>query len=137
MRLALVNHFKSTQALTPPKPALAEVGAQALDLKDIKGQGTAKQALEVTAAGGHNLLTIEPPELRICWPLSRSGFGPDADSQASSHRSSCDLDAIPLKSCDLAWLAARIPLWTPMIRPLTFVLAPPKILTLLGAFTAI
>ena len=56
MRLALVNHFKSTQALTPPKPALAEVGAQALDLKDIKGQGTAKQALEVTAAGGHNLL---------------------------------------------------------------------------------
>ncbi len=58
MRLALVNHFKSTQALTPPKPALAEVGAQALDLKDIKGQGTAKQALEVTAAGGHNMLMM-------------------------------------------------------------------------------
>ena len=58
MRLALVNHFKSTQALTPPKPALAEVGAQALDLKDIKGQGTAKQALEVTAAGGHNMLLL-------------------------------------------------------------------------------
>ncbi len=61
MRLALVNHFKSTQALTPPKPALAEVGAQALDLKDIKGQGTAKQALEVTAAGGHNMLMVGPP----------------------------------------------------------------------------
>ncbi len=59
--LALVNHFKGTQVLTPPESALAEVGAQALDLKDIKGQETAKRALEVTAAGGHNLLMIGPP----------------------------------------------------------------------------
>ncbi len=38
MRLALVNHFKGTQVLTPPEPALAEVGVEALDLKDIKGR---------------------------------------------------------------------------------------------------
>ncbi len=59
--LALVNHFKGTQVLTPPEPALAEAGGEDPDLKDIKGQETAKRALEVTAAGGHNLLMIGPP----------------------------------------------------------------------------
>jgi magnesium chelatase family protein len=58
MRLAPVNHFKGAQVLTPPEPALAEVAAAALDLKDIKGQETAKRALVVTAAGGHNLLML-------------------------------------------------------------------------------
>jgi magnesium chelatase family protein len=59
--LALVNHFKGSQVLTPPEPALEEAAVHALDLKDIKGQETAKRALEVTAAGGHNLLMIGPP----------------------------------------------------------------------------
>ena len=59
--LALINHFKGSQVLTPPEPALQEDAVQALDLKDIKGQETAKRALEVTAAGGHNLLMIGPP----------------------------------------------------------------------------
>jgi magnesium chelatase family protein len=47
--------------LTPPEPRLADEEKGRLDLKDIKGQETAKRALEVAAAGGHNLLMIGPP----------------------------------------------------------------------------
>jgi magnesium chelatase family protein len=59
--LALINHFKGTQILSPPTPEIAEEQGRFLDLRDIKGQESAKRALEVTAAGGHNLLMIGPP----------------------------------------------------------------------------
>jgi len=59
--LALINHFKGSQILSPPTPEIAEEQGRFLDLRDIKGQESAKRALEVTAAGGHNLLMIGPP----------------------------------------------------------------------------
>ncbi len=59
--LALINHFKGTQVLSPPAPVMADHAVGGLDLRDIKGQETAKRALEVAAAGNHNLLMIGPP----------------------------------------------------------------------------
>lgn len=59
--IALANHFKGSQVLTRPCPAVRQEEGAMLDLADIKGQEMAKRALEVTAAGGHNMLMVGPP----------------------------------------------------------------------------
>lgn len=58
---AIANHFRGVQILSRPKP-VAHVSANDLpDLSDIRGQESARRALEVAAAGGHNLLMTGPP----------------------------------------------------------------------------
>jgi magnesium chelatase family protein len=59
--IELINHFKGTQVLSPPQRGEAIRKSNSLDLRDIKGQESAKRALEIAAAGGHNLLYVGPP----------------------------------------------------------------------------
>jgi magnesium chelatase family protein len=59
---ALINHFAGRQLLTAPAlpPAEAEPW-RGPDLAEVRGQESAKRALEIAAAGALNLLMVGPP----------------------------------------------------------------------------
>jgi magnesium chelatase family protein len=59
--LALVNHFAGHQLMPRPQARRrTDLGALP-DLAEVRGQAVARRALEVAAAGGHNLLMVGPP----------------------------------------------------------------------------
>jgi magnesium chelatase family protein len=59
--ISLLNHLKGTQVLPPPEQGRADPPERGPDLRQVKGQEVARRALEIAAAGSHNLLMSGPP----------------------------------------------------------------------------
>ena len=59
--LALINHIKGEQVLRQPQPCVRQAASNHPDLSHVRGHKHAKRALEIAAAGGHNLLMVGPP----------------------------------------------------------------------------
>ena len=59
--VSLANHFRGTQVLSRPQATIRHASGPLPDLADIRGQETARRALEIAAAGGHNMLMAGPP----------------------------------------------------------------------------
>lgn len=60
--LQIISHFRGTQILKRPEPMVTPPAPlTGPDLANVRGQETARRALEIAAAGGHNLLMVGPP----------------------------------------------------------------------------
>jgi len=59
--MALLSHFRGEVVLAQPEMPVRVAGLAGVDLSDVRGMETARRALEIAAAGSHNLLFVGPP----------------------------------------------------------------------------
>ncbi len=100
--LSLINHFKGLQTLSRPIPNTSEPPVLLADLKDVKGQEGAKRALEVAAAGGHNLLMLCSIKSSMFREALRNGSIATGAFQLGSH--SGRLHDRSSNPCKLTWI---------------------------------
>ena len=59
--LELLHHFRDELPLAKPVASMPEAAQHHVDFSDVVGQDSAKRALVIAAAGGHNVLLRGPP----------------------------------------------------------------------------
>ncbi|WP_342631742.1 YifB family Mg chelatase-like AAA ATPase [Marinobacter alkaliphilus] len=99
--LTVCEHLSGRARISPVARAQPEVGPrdEGLDLADVRGQQVPRRALEVAAAGGHNLLLFGPPGTGKSMLASRlPGILPALDDAAAMEVASVhSVAGLPLK----------------------------------------
>ncbi|EMO9706296.1 YifB family Mg chelatase-like AAA ATPase [Escherichia coli] len=100
---AVCAFLEGKHALEHPKPTNAVSRALQHDLSDVVGQEQGKRGLEITAAGGHNLLLIGPPGTGKTMLASRiNGLLPDLSNEEALE-SAAILSLVNAESVQKQW----------------------------------